>query len=254
MVRGLQKFKAFFCDFANNYVIIGGTACDIYEEQFAQTPRATKDLDIILIVEALSSEFVAKFWEFVRTGNYATRQKGEGKNEYYRFMNPKDMAYPQQVELFSRSLGLINFPADARITPISVDEDLSSLSAILMNDDYYNFTIEHSIIEDGIHLASRESLICLKSKAYLDLAERKSSGEFIDSKQIEKHKKDILRLTAMFAPDEKYIIPDALKTDVAAFCVSVKENLPNADFFKSIGLSGITGEQLLAQLKKSFLI
>lgn len=31
----------------------------------------------------------------------------------------------------------MNFPEEARITPIPVDEDLSSLSAILMDDDYY---------------------------------------------------------------------------------------------------------------------
>lgn len=40
MVRGIDKFKAFFKDFENAYVIIGGTACEIHEENYAQTPRA----------------------------------------------------------------------------------------------------------------------------------------------------------------------------------------------------------------------
>ena len=39
----------------------------MHEEIYAQTQRATKDIDIILIVEALSSDFAAKFWEFVKT-------------------------------------------------------------------------------------------------------------------------------------------------------------------------------------------
>lgn len=152
MVRGIDTFKEFFKGFEDNYVIIGGTACEIHEDLYAQVPRATKDIDIILVVEALSAEFVAKFWEFVKKGNYEQRNKGvnenvEPKHEYFRFMKPANSAFPYQVELFSRSLGLMNFPEEARITPIPVDEDLSSLSAILMDEDYYRFTIEHSRYE-----------------------------------------------------------------------------------------------------------
>ncbi len=29
MVRGIEKFREYFKDFPDNYVIIGGTACDI---------------------------------------------------------------------------------------------------------------------------------------------------------------------------------------------------------------------------------
>ncbi len=32
--------------------------------------RATKDLDIVLIVEALTPEFVSKFWQYVQTACY----------------------------------------------------------------------------------------------------------------------------------------------------------------------------------------
>ena len=70
MVRGIDTFKEFFKGFEDNYVIIGGTACEIHEDLYAQVPRTTKDIDIILVVEALSAEFVAKFWEFVKKGNY----------------------------------------------------------------------------------------------------------------------------------------------------------------------------------------
>ena len=60
MVKGIDKFKEAFAQFADNYVIIGGTACDIHEEANAQIPRATKDIDIILVVEALSHDYVSK--------------------------------------------------------------------------------------------------------------------------------------------------------------------------------------------------
>lgn len=79
MVRGIDKFREFFTGYEGNYVIIGGTACEMHEEIYAQTPRATKDIDIILIVEALSSDFAAKFWEFVKQGtDKGIREPGTG--------------------------------------------------------------------------------------------------------------------------------------------------------------------------------
>ena len=50
----------------------------------------------ILVVEALSAEFVAKFWEFVKKGNYDQRNNGvnenvEPKHEYFRFMKPANI-------------------------------------------------------------------------------------------------------------------------------------------------------------------
>lgn len=258
MVRGINKFKEFFAGFEGNYVIIGGTACEIHEENYAQIPRATKDIDIILVVEALSAEFVNKFWEFVKTANYEERNKGtnsvgEQRHEYYRFVKPQDADFPYQVELFSRNLGLLNFPNDARITPVPTTEDLSSLSAILMDDDYYHFTIEHSTLEEGVNIANIESLICLKSKAFLDLTEQKAKGEKVDSKHIAKHKKDVFRLAAMLAPSDKYSLPTSLRKDVESFCEAIKSDFPNADFLKAAGVRNVTGEQLLNQLRTSFL-
>lgn len=258
MVRGIDKFREFFKDYADNYIIIGGTACEVHEEAYAQTPRATKDIDIILVVEALTSEFVSHFWEFVKTGGYQERNKGIGGNgkpqhEYFRFMRPADVYFPYQIELFSRSLGLLNFPDDARITPIPTDEDLSSLSAILMDDDYYNFTIGHSVLEDGIHIADISSLICLKSKAFVDLSERKENGEQVDSKNIQKHKKDVFRLAAMLTPADHFDLPDQIKGDISAFVEMASEEKPNADFFRAAGLQGLDADIILEQIKRIFL-
>ena len=70
MVRGIDIFRDYFKGFENNYIIIGGTACEFHEEQYAQVPRATKDIDIILNIEALSHNFVERFWSFVKQGQY----------------------------------------------------------------------------------------------------------------------------------------------------------------------------------------
>ena len=151
-------------------------------------------MDLILVVESLSAEFGVKFWDFIKEGRYSSRQRGEDKHEYYRFMNPEDKRYPQQVELFSRQVDGLQLPEEARLEPIHIEDGVSSLSAILMDDAYYHFTIEHSTVYEGIHLANVEALICLKAKAFMDLQNRKNRGDNIDSDKIEKHKKDVIRL------------------------------------------------------------
>lgn len=258
MVRGIEKFKEYFEAFDGNYVIIGGTACEIHEENNAITPRATKDMDIILIVEALSHEFVERFWQFIKAGNYGQRNKGteasaSSRHEYYRFKQPEDDSFPYQIELFSRRLDAFKLPEDAHLTPVPTTEELSSLSAILMSDDYYTFTIEHSQNEEGVHIANVESLICLKCKAYTDMIARRKQGARIDSKEIAKHKKDVFRLLAMLAPVDRFYVPAMIQEDLRLFIQIVHENLPSADFMKAAGLGSISSKQLLQQLKNSFL-
>jgi predicted nucleotidyltransferase len=68
MVRGLGAFLKYFKEFNENYIIIGGTACDLIIDDPGLTPRATKDIDIILVVEALSADFVKQFWQFIEDG------------------------------------------------------------------------------------------------------------------------------------------------------------------------------------------
>ena len=53
MVSGFTKFKERFQGFENQYVVIGGTACDLIMENEELPFRATKDVDIVLIVESI---------------------------------------------------------------------------------------------------------------------------------------------------------------------------------------------------------
>lgn len=234
-------------------MIIGGTACEIHQEKNMQMPRATKDIDIILIVEALTPDFVERFWEFVKEGEYLDKQSGENnknpKHRYYRFKNPVNKEYPLQLELFSRNIGLISNPEDFHLTPIPTDEDLSSLSAILMDEEYYHYTIEHSQVEDGIHIANIESLICLKCKAYLELSSGKVNS---DRKHIKKHRNDIFRLGAMLVPSIKYYLPKRIAEDVKIFCEAVADDLPEPNLFKVSNIRGLTAEMVLNTIKSNF--
>ena len=70
MVRGITNFKKRFQGYEEQYVIIGGTACDLIMENEELPFRATKDIDLVLIVEALTAEFGETFWEFIKEAEY----------------------------------------------------------------------------------------------------------------------------------------------------------------------------------------
>jgi hypothetical protein len=252
MVRGLDVFKKYFEQYPDNYVIIGGTACDIIIDEAGFVPRATKDIDIILVVEALSPEFVKQFWQFIGDGEYHQREKSNNEREHYRFIKPENTDFPHQIELFSRTPDVIVLEGEAHLTPIPVDDDLSSLSAILLNEDYYNYLIEKSQLEDGIHRANIEALICLKAKAFLEIRERIDTGSKEDVKQLKKHKADIFRLTVMLTPESEFLLPESIQGDVNQFAVLVAAILPDKAIFREMGLSNIDPNNVFEQFKKSF--
>ncbi len=66
MVKGLELFKEHFSSYSKSYTLIGGIACMLSMEQAGLSFRATKDLDIVLCIEALEKQFVEDFWNFIK--------------------------------------------------------------------------------------------------------------------------------------------------------------------------------------------
>jgi len=252
MVRGIDVFTKFFEQYPDNYVIIGGTACDIIVSESGFRPRATKDIDIILVVEALDSAFARQFWNFVNEGKYEVREKSDPERQYYRFMKPEDTGFPYQIELFSRVPDILDVPEQSRYTPIPIDEDITSLSAILMNEDYYRFTIAGSNLQEGIRIANIETIICLKARAYIDLKAAKERGEKIERDKINKHKLDVFRLAVFLAEGNLFELPESIKADLQAFADMVKIDLPGNAIFKEMGLASINVEQVFNQIIQNF--
>lgn len=162
--------------------------------------RATKDLDIVLYLEALDAEFVRVFWEFVRAGGYEVQEKSTGEKQFYRFQKPANADYPFMLELFSRQPDVLQVAEGSHLTPLPIEEDVSSLSAILLDNDYYDFIRAGRQEIDGLPMVGAAQLIALKARAWLDLTEREKQGEKIDSKTIKKHKNDVFRLYQILDP------------------------------------------------------
>lgn len=78
------------------------------------------------------------------------------------------------IELFSRNPDFIIREEDALLTPLPIDEEISSLSAILLNTSYYELLKHGQLILDGIPVLQPTCLIPFKAKAWLDLNERRT--------------------------------------------------------------------------------
>ena len=189
---------------------------------------------MVLIVEALTPEFGEKFWEFIQDGKYRNKATNGERPQFYRFDKPEDDSFPKMVELFCRSD--FELREMTGITPIHIDDTVSSLSAILLNDDYYNVLLAGKVIADGLSVLRPEYLILFKAKAYLDLKQRKENGEKIDSDDIKKHKKDVLRIAAELMLESITVLPETVKTDIDSFIESLEQEPFDANSLKNYGL------------------
>jgi hypothetical protein len=238
MVKGMEKFKGHFAGFEDNYVIIGGTACDITLRDTDMRPRATDDIDMIPVIEKMTPEFGKRFWAFVVLGGYQSRQRHCGnkksKAELFRFINPRE-GFPIQIELLSKYPDILGEPTGFHLTPIPVGDEISSLSAILLDEEYYHQAIENSVVEDGIRIAGPLSLLCLKVKAFLNLTEEKNANPAIRNSDVKKHRDDVFKLFAMridpFTPVE---LSANMKKSIGIFIGMMEQSLPNQSLQDSL--------------------
>ena len=218
MVRGLDFFREYFAGHIDQFVLIGGTAATLAMEEAGLEFRATKDLDIVLHVEALRPEFSEAFWNFIEAGRYEIRQASDtGKPVFYRFQKPADERFPAMLELFCRAPDGIKLAEGSHLTPIPIDEAAASLSAILLDDAYYEFILEGRREVDGLPWVGEDRLIPLKAIAWLDLGDRKAKGEKVDSRDIRKHAIDVLRLSQLLAPEVRIPVVAKISEDLNRF-------------------------------------
>lgn len=98
MVTGIESFKEWFKGNESQYAIIGGTACDILMTEEGLDFRATKDIDLVLIIEAVDVAFGRKFWDYVKQAGYEQCNKSSGVPQFYRFSHPTSNRYPAMIE------------------------------------------------------------------------------------------------------------------------------------------------------------
>lgn len=224
MVIGMERFKAHFKGYEENFVVIGGAACDEWFTHEGLPFRATKDVDMVLLLEASDSVFVNRFWEFIKAGDYSTQQRSSGDKVYYRFTDPEESGFPAMLELFSRVPMDLVLDEGQQIVPIPVDEDVSSLSAILLDEAYYQLVLAGRDDVNGLSVVRPDVLIPLKARAWLDLAARKKAGERMDSRDIKKHRSDVFRLAHILPAGGSVTVSESVFDDLKRFLDAFPES------------------------------
>lgn len=248
-MQGIDRFKDFFADHKDEYVLIGGGACNLLFDEIGQSFRATKDLDLVLLVEALTAEFGRDFWSFVREGGYENKQKSSGESQFYRFSKPKNPAFPAMIELFARTNVDLS-DVESGLMPIHIDDEVSSLSAILLDEEYYRLLINNRTSSAGIAVLSVEGLIPFKAKAWLDLSARRADGQSIDEKSIKKHRHDVCRLTTLLMGDERPVMSEGVCADMRRFMEAYESEPVDP---KALKIKGVSAQQVVKVLRSVYL-
>lgn len=161
---------------------------------------------------------------------------------------PQNSAFPHMIELFSRHPDYLQ-NLDVRLAPIHISDDVMSLSAILLDDEYYHLLEEGLVTVDGVSVLDLEYIILFKMKAWLDLTARKEAGENIDSKDIKKHKNDVLRLAANIDVDKVVPISGKIRNDAVDFMERAKDEEVDV---KQLGIRGASYVGVINRIRYCF--
>lgn len=249
-MRGIGIFKEYFSEYTDHYILIGGAACSIILNEIGVDFRITKDLDMVLIDENMNEAFARRVWEFIKTGNYEQREQSEKKSELYRFLKPLNTDFPYMIEIFSRKPSRFDLAEGSHLVPMHLVDEVSSLSAILLEDEYYHFMLAGKKIIDDVSIIDEYHLIPFKAKAWVELSERRSHGEVGLSKHIKKHRNDIFQMFSIMDLDRKVVLTGIVRRDMEKFLEALKYEAVD---FRSMGLGSLDLTAVCKQLHTIYL-
>lgn len=247
MVTGMDSFLEKFRDFPGCYTIIGGAACDILMSDAELPFRATKDIDMILVLEDNYKDFVRALWEYLREGGYRYGWKTSSTPHFYRFTDPNP-GYPAIIELFSRNPGY-DLDENSAVMPLHIDDSISSLSAIILDDEYYTFMKQGRTTVNGASVLRAEYLIPFKMFAWLDFVRQKEQGNHVDARDLRKHKLDVFRLLQIVPANARVASSARIQENIRTFLAAMaEEELP----LRQIGVP-LSKQEALTLLKGVYL-
>lgn len=184
MVRGLDTFRDWFEGYHGRHVIIGGTACNLVYARYGAPERAAKDIDLVVFADAFDGGYYHRFVEFVRAAGYVHRTR-DGRYELYRFSNPTSDDFPVMVELLSKRPEVLA-GIDKTLGRFQTVDGHYSLSAILLEDDYYQMLGEGVEVIEGLPVLGLRHLPVFKMHAWANLTREREAGSFVHAEEIHK--------------------------------------------------------------------
>lgn len=235
-----HKFFDFFEGYEDCYVIIDGNAAAIWLAQDHQDFRATQDYDMVVIFENSQLGFSQKFDDFIEKYGYLCAEIGGDVNKkkvYYRFALDPALAVtgvPQQIELFSKIPLRYELRLPTETMPLHFATG-PSLSAIVLNDDYYSLLKQCQQKIGHVSILSVPGLIYFKAKAHLDIRQRLANGDKLRHRANKnKHYKDVCRLCDLIIENQTFdskVVPRTCQNDLKSF-IQLVEAEPEQIFKK----------------------
>lgn len=255
-MQGLDKFREYMSGFRSHYVVIGGMATVLTLKDRNLPARATKDVDMIIICQPETKQYMKRFWEFIKAGGYKLWKPDEKEDTrpcFYRFIKPESREFPAQIELFSKVPEYVEVPENVHIVHIPMEGYTSSFSAIIMDEAYYDFAISHSEIVDDIRILKPEALIVLKAVAYVENLRRKEAGVKVDQRDIDKHKKDVYRLAYVFDGSERFEVNETIKEQLRVFVNEVEKSpIDGKNMFRGEGIPAMGMKEFVELIREMF--
>ena len=248
MIKGLGHFRDHFKQYSENFILVGGVASHLLlDEAGAPRVRPTKDLDIVLIMRP-PVEFLNAIKQYIKDGGYEIQKGDNDQATFYRFQKPKKEEFPLMIEFFATAEAKFELFDGQHIIPITTPAEVESLSAILLNDEYYTLIKKNAVEKEGINLLNPFALIPFKAKAYLEIKARKE-----DSKNWKKHRSDISNLAVTFLDEEKKEkLEGKVRDHFIEFMSQLKQEI-NDDIIKGACKQNIQSEVIVSLLEKTFL-
>lgn len=103
-------------------------------------------------------------------------------------------------------------------------EEVSSLSAILLDQDYHEFLIAGRREIDGVPLIGEDRLIPLKALAWMRQRDARAAGRHVDTRNIDKHLGDVLDLAVLLVPGQVVTLPGRMAQDLSDFVALAAED------------------------------
>jgi len=217
-VRGMETFGRYFSSFDECYCLIGGAALSLINEKRGGWSRASKDLDVVVLLKGETPDFIRRLISFVKEAAY--QQLSVSPNGCsYRFSDTGKKEFPEEIELFTKEQG-IGRSLRGNLQHLSLNAEVS-FSSIVLDSVYYDYIAENRE-KDVVTYIRDYAIVPLKAKAYLEnkaLFDQKTPN--IHEETYKKHARDVIRFVEDF-PVKKILLPDPIKVDCHRFLDAIK--------------------------------
>ena len=195
----------YLSELRENYILIGGNALSLNLKDKGVDFRETVDLDIVIVIrgDGSDSNFFHEIDRFIIENGYVGKKfngSTPGGSAFRFTLNSSgDENTPKIIEFFSRKPEYFDDSKVERkghITPIETGDGISNLSAILLDDNVYEYIISSRTSLNGISTVTLECILGLKCVAWMgnkELFESETDG--ITEFTVRKHMQDIITIS-----------------------------------------------------------